>query len=362
MRKTIISLAILAATFTFTQTVQACTDIHLQSKDGAHIIARTLEFAMEFDSQLVSTPRGMSFTVTTPNNKPGKSWKNKIGYVYVNALKQLFTVDGMNEQGLTFEYLYLPGLTQYQSVPAGKDAMAIPYTYLGDYLLGNCATLDEVRAALKDLYVYQQTIPGLGDMVFPLHAAIHDASGKGIVVEFINGNMVIHDYKDVMTNSPTYDWHLTNLLQYLNLSPYNPAPIIINGVSYGMNGQGAGMIGLPGDVSPASRFVKMAFMLHYANQADTAFDAVNLARHIINNVDIPIGIAREKTSTADAYDYTQWTVFKDQTNKIIYFTTYDNLTLRAVDMKKLDLSEKGKRLMMPLASKPTVEDVTAQMK
>jgi choloylglycine hydrolase len=307
---------------------------------------------------VVSVPRETAFTTTGPNTKPAMAWKSKYGYLMVNGLKQMFTVDGMNEEGLAFEYLYLPGNTQYQAVPIGGNAQAIPYFYLGDYVLGNFKTIDEVKQALPKLYVYQQTIPVANNVIFPLHAAIHDASGKGIVVEFVKGKMEIHDFIGVMTNSPTYDWHVAHLPQFENLSPYNPNPIIVSGIAYGVNGEGAGMLGLPGDISPASRFVKMAYMLHYALPTDDATTTINLAEHIINNVDIPAGIAREKNNGQDITESTQWTVFKDLTHKVLYYHTYNDLTLRAIDMSKVSFAPGADRLQMDMSTAPHVIDMT----
>lgn len=337
----------------------ACTDIQVAAKDGSQVIARTMEFALNMNSQLVSTPRSTAFTTTAPDGKPAMSWKSKYGYLMMNGLGQMFTVDGMNEQGMTFEYLYLPGFTQYQTVPAGKNSQAIPYYYLGDWVLGNFKSIDELKQALASVYVYEQALPDANKSIFPLHAAIHDATGKGIVVEFVNGKMEVSDYIGVMTNSPTYKWHVTQLPEYENLSPYNPEPVIVNGVAYGANGQGAGALGIPGSVSPSARFVKMYFLNHYSLPVADAPNAVNLAQHIINNVDIPLGSVREKNNGQDSYDLTQWTVIKDMSHKIFYYHTYGDLTLRSVDMSKVDFSDKAPRLVMPLATTPSAVDMTA---
>lgn len=359
MHKTIHRLSLFATSLLMAANISyACTDIQLKAKDGTQIIARTMEFAMPLNSELVSVPRETAFNTIAPNGKPAMAWKSKYGYLMVNGLKQMITIDGMNDQGLSFEYLYLPGNTQYQAVPIGGNNQALPYFYLGDYVLGNFKSIDEVKTALSKLYVYEQTLPVANNIVFPLHAAIHDATGKGIVVEFVKGKMQIYDYMGVMTNSPTYDWHVTHLPQYENLSPYNPKPVVAYGISYGVNGEGAGMLGLPGDISPASRFVKMAYMLHYAYPTDDATSTVNLAQHIANNVDIPSGIAREKSNGQDSTESTQWTVYKDLTHKVLYYHTYNDLTLRAVDMSKVNLAPNAERLVMQLSSSPHVIDMT----
>ncbi len=362
MQHSFIQTILAASLLSLSTSVLSCTDIQVTAKDGSQIIARSMEFALALNSDLVTISRGTAFTPSTPDGKPALSWKSKYGYLLLDGLKQKIVVDGMNEQGLAFEYLYLPGNTQYQSIPDGKNTQAIPYLYFGDWVLGNFKTVDEVRAALANVYVYEQTLPALGKVVFPLHAMIHDASGKGIVVEFVKGNMQISDYMGVATNSPTYEYHVTQLAQYLNLSPYNPNPVLVNGVSYAANDQGAGMVGLPGDISPSSRFVKMAFMRQYAYQVTDAAGALNLAQHIINNVDIPAGVSRAKVNGQESFETTEWTVFKDLTHKIFYYHSYQDLTLRAIDLKLINFSEKAPQLVMPVANAPYVIDMTNEFK
>ena len=317
-----------------------------------------MEFGQDLQSNLRSSPRGRLFTTTTPNNKPGLSWKSQYGYLYVDGFNIDASFDGMNEKGLTFEYLYLPGETQYQSIPEGKEAQAIPYSIFGDWVLGNFATIEEVKQALQQVYVSTQIIPQLGNAVLPAHASIYDASGKGIVVEFYNNKINVYDNIGVMTNSPKYDWQITNLRNYINLSATNPNTITQDGIAYTVTGQGSGAVGLPGDASPPSRFVKIAFMVANVYAGQNSSDLINLAEHIINNVDLPSGYVRSLNNGAVETDTTQWVVFKDITHKIMYFRTYNDMTLRSVDMGKIDFSEKASLLKMPLVAEPYTMNVT----
>lgn len=339
----------------------ACTDFKVTAKDGTVMITRSMEFALDMKSNVRTSNRGRSFTTTAPDGKPGMHWKAKYGYVFLDGMDVDMAVDGMNEKGLSFEALYLPELAQYQTVPSGKDAEALPYFNFGDWVLSNFDSVDQVRQALSTVFVFSQKLPVLGDMVFPLHFSIYDATGKGIVVEYIGGKLTIHDNMGVMTNSPTYDWHVTNLANYLHLSPVSPSPVVANGVTYIANGQGFGMLGLPGDISPPSRFVKIATLLHVAIPQQDARSALNLAEHVINNVDIPLGLAREPSNGNATNETTQWVVFKDLTNKNLYLRTYGNLTLRRISLNQLDFSEKATRLKMPIASDAFIQDVTDQL-
>ncbi len=363
-KKLTVSLLGAAGIFGLVTASFACTDFRVITKDAATIIGRSMEFGLDLQSNVVVAPRNTAFNPKAPDGNPALAWKAKYGYIYMNALNTALVTDGMNEEGLSFEYLYLPGYTQYQAVTANEDARAIPYYLFGNWILGNFKTVDELRDALKNVIVFQQAVPGLpADQVFQLHAIIHDASGKELVVEFVNGQMKLHDGVGVVTNAPTYDWQVNNLKNYIQLSPYTPQPIIANGFTYSSNGQGSGMLGLPGDQSPPSRLVKTATYLRYALPANNAAEGVTLAEHILNSVDIPLGISRAKQANGpDSYDYTQWIVVKDLTNKMFYYRTYNDQTFHSISLTQLDFSANAPTLKMPIDNKPNYIDMTEQLK
>lgn len=335
-----------------THPAAACTDFKLVAKDGTTLITRSMEFEVDLKSNLRSSNRARVFTNKAPSGKDGLAWKAKYGFVYLDGLGQDVVFDGMNEKGLSFGYLYLPGETTYQTVPTGKDAQAVPYYNFGAWVLSNFSSVDEIKQALANIYVTPASLPGLGDMILPAHASIYDATGKGIVVEFYDNKINVSDSIGIMTNSPRYEWQVTNLRNYLNLSPNNPRPVLAGGVSFSATGQGAGMVGLPGDVSPPSRFAKTSFMVLNTFQAPDAMGALNVAEHIINNVDIPDGLARSVGSDGKIVtDTTEWVVFKDITHRVIYYRTYNNMTLRSVALDRVDFTETAARLKMPIMTK-----------
>jgi len=341
-----------------THPVSACTDFRLTAKDGTILIARSMEFGSPLNSSIRSATRNQAFSSTAPEGKQGLKWKAAYGYVYLDGFGQNIALDGMNEAGLTFESLYLPGETTYQTVPQGKSSQALSYDMFGDWVLGNFKTIDEVKKALDSVYIFPRTLPGLGSMILQAHASIYDASGKGIVVEFINGKAMVYDNIGIMTNSPQYPWHITNLRNYLNLSPNNPNPISADGMVFSSLGQGAGSVGLPGDSSPPSRFVKIAFMTKNVYVPNNAVDTLNIAQHIMNNVDLPAGFSRTTNNGVTATDTTQWVIFKDITHKMLYYKTYGDLSLRSIDFSKVDFSENAPHLNLALGQAQTVVDMT----
>ena len=327
----------------------ACTDFKLTSKDGTVVIARSLEFGQDLQSNLRSSTRERSFNFKLDNNKAGLNWKGKYGYLYIDGFQVDAAFDGLNEKGLSFEYLYLPGETEYQTVPQGKESQAVPYFHFGDWVLSNFQSIDEVKTALKNIYVTQAMLPGLGNMVLPAHAAIYEQSGKGIVVEFYNNQINVSESIGTMTNSPRYEWHVTNLRNYINLSALNAQPVTQGKFVFNSTGQGSGAVGLPGDASPPSRFVKTAFMQKNVYQAKDPVELLNLAEHIINNVDLPAGYVRGETNGQTETDTTQWVVFKDLTHLHLAYRTYGNLTLRHIHLDRINFAKDAPLLKMPLA-------------
>lgn len=368
MKNVISKFALILSTLLFSySTAIACTDITIKANDGTVMVGRTLEFGSDLMSNIMTSPRGRVFKTTTPNGKPGLSWTSKYGYLFLDYFNLGYPVDGMNEKGLSFGYLYLPGYTQYPTVPKGKESRSVPYTTFADWILGNFSTVAQLKKALANINVYAQplTVAGHQNFVFPLHAIVTDAQGNSIVIEFAKGKMQIYDDKlGILTNSPTFPWQLTNLKNYANLSPYSPKTIIIDGYKYSGTGQGSGMFGLPGDTTPPSRFVKMTMLTKTALPVNDAMGALILAHHIINTVDIARGTVRGekgKSENSNDMETTQWTVFKDLKNRILYFTSYNNSTLQAIDMNKLDFSKNAPQLKMPVASKQIIMDATKQL-
>lgn len=332
------------------KSIQACTDFRLQAKDGSILITRSMEFAQDLKSNLRSSTRGRAFNSKAPNGKAGLSWISKYGYLYIDGFDVDASFDGINETGLTFEYLYLPGETRYQTIADGQESKALSYILFGDWILGNFKTIDEVLQALAQINVVEEILPQLGSAILPAHASIYDATGRGIVVEFYNNKINVYDNIGIMTNSPKYDWHITNLNNYINLSPNNPAAISKGNMTFAATGQGSGAVGLPGDASPPSRFVKIAFMLNNVFEVENAPELLNLAQHIINNVDLPKGYVRSVENTSISTDITQWVVFKDVTKKILYYRTYNDLMLHAIEMKDIDFKQNAPLLKMSLMS------------
>ena len=275
----------------------ACTSFLLKAADGSPVYGRTLEFGFPLESEAIVIPRHYAARATGPEGKPGWGWKSRYAIAGLNAFGLPVVVDGLNEKGLAGGILYFPGFAGYadpNSADLNSDdhrhALA-PWDFL-TWALGNFASVDELRAALDTITIVDLVQPTLG-ITPPFHYALHDASGASLVVEPIGGRLKVYDNPlGVMTNAPSFDWHLTNLRNYVKLSPVDAPPLKIAGECFAPLGAGSGLLGVPGDPTPPSRFVRAVGLTLSAEPQKNAAETVRLAEHILNNFDIPMGLVR----------------------------------------------------------------------
>jgi choloylglycine hydrolase len=157
---------------------------------------------------------------------------------------------------------------------------------------------------------------------------------------------------------------MTNLRNYVGLNAEQWTSTQFNGIKMVPTGHGAGMFGLPGDITPPSRFVRLAVLRQYADQAPDAANAIKLARHLLNSVYITRGtiVDRNAAGTVTASESTQWTVYYDRTNKALYFQTYDNSTLRKIDLKAIDFGRVTHQSINLSDETETIIDVTNRIR
>ncbi|GLK74218.1 choloylglycine hydrolase family protein [Ancylobacter dichloromethanicus] len=335
---------LLATTLALLATVNmslACTAVDLVAKDGSVVAGRTMEWAFDMKWQLVSQPKGTELTLVAPAalDLPAHKVTTKYPVVGVNAgiIPGGALLDGQNSEGLSMSGNFLPGFTQYQTVTKDDKEYQTVLTF-GSWALGSFATVAELRAALKTMKVWADDTLATGPTPATIHFVFVDRSGAGIVVEYVGGEVQIHDnVAHVLTNAPTYDWHLNNVRNYLSLSTVGVSSREVADVNVTELGQGGGMLGMPGDYTPPSRFVRATVLRHNATQPEDVGAAAQTVAHILNNVDIPIGIAQfhQKDGTLGS-DYTQWIVVKDLTNNKLMIADYDNrLNYLTIDLAPL---------------------------
>jgi choloylglycine hydrolase len=343
----------------------ACMSFRVTAKDGNIMIGRTMEFGVDSGWKIAVVPRNMPFTSPAPGEKKGLTWKNKYGYVAVVGWgMDDMVADGLNEAGLSFGGLWYEPDTQYQEVGPGEEQRALAATMSGAWILGNFSTVDDLKKAVAQIKVFGYVVPAL-HMAPPAHGVIYDASGKSVVMEFGGGKVEIYDNPlGILTNAPNFPWHITNLRQFIGMSAENPKPREMSGVKLIPTGHGAGLIGLPGDLTPPSRFVRLGITTQFADQPENSAKALNLCQHIVNAFTIVSGMVVERSPEGKilAKETTQWASFRDLKNRIFYFLTYDNMDLRKVVLNKLDFTGEKVKFIEMNGGVQSVIDVTGTAK
>ncbi len=166
----------------------------------------------------------------------------------------------------------------------------------------------------------------------------------------------------VLTNSPTFDWHMTNLSNYANLSATNVAPLDLTGKKIDGFGQGTGLLGLPGDSTPPSRLIRAVAYSQSAPQLPTAGETVPQVFHIMNAFDIPYGSIQDKHESGIHYDYTVWTSVADLKNLHYAFKTYKDQSIRTIDVRKALAAAGNEIKVIEMDSKQPIEDVSTKFK
>ena len=326
----------------------ACTEFRVTSKDDSVIIGRSMEFNFDFKSDLVVEPAGFIHHAVPKLGCPvSMTWNNSYRMAYLDVLGVPFASDGLNEAGLSVGSLLFPGFAKFQDIPQNRCDNAVSSLQFPMWILGRFGTVRELREALKEdsfPLVWEAELPVI-KVAFELHFSVYDTTGDGIVIEYTEqGRKVYNNTLGVLTNSPPYDFHLTNIRNYIELSKFAHDPLKLGKMEFSPIGQGSGLLGVPGDFTPPSRFVRTAAIVHFADQVKTGKDAVMLGFHVLNTVDIPRGVSASHLPVlhTETYDYTQWVVVKDLTTKSIYFRVYNDLTIRVVYLSHVKKAEKVK--------------------
>lgn len=343
---------------------EACTGISLTTTGGDRIQARTIEWGQfDLDSKLIVSPRGHTYAALLPDGKEGLTWTSTLGFVGISVSSERFIGEGVNEAGLTAGLFYFKGFGSLAPYDPHDTADNITDMDLVRWMLSRFRTVDEVKAALNEITIVPVHIDEDGVPSPTAHWRVTDRSGASIVIEIIdNGRVTIHDNTvGVLTNSPGFEWHILNLNNYVNLAPGTSPPRRFGGREARSFGVGTAFHGLPGDISPPSRFVRAAFFVNTAPPMETSEEAVSQAFHILNNFDIPLGTefgAAEREHIPDLPSATQWTAVSDQTNGVFYFTSMHDSAVRKVDLDRIDFTQ-GTETARPLdQGRFTVRDVT----
>ena len=304
-----------------------CTAICYRSNDS--YFGRNLDLHCGYGESVVITPRNYEIKMRCVKLK--KSHYAMIGMAAVDDGFPLY-YEATNEKGLSMAGLSFPENAVYRSFVEGKDNVA-PFELI-PWILAQCACVDEARALLERINLvninFSEQLP-----LSPLHWMISDKK-YSIAAEPLKEGLKIYDNSfEVLTNNPPFEYHCTNVSNYMGLSTGHAVSqfkerIPVKNYSFGM-----GAFGLPGDFSSASRFIKALFVKENSVSEHNERSEVNQFFHILNSVAMPKGCVRADKDL----EYTRYSSCCNADRGIYYYTTYDELEIRAIGMHDVDLEQ-----------------------
>lgn len=298
-----------------------CTCIDFKTKD--HYFGRTLDLDYRFGEKVIITPRDYRFAL-----KNGSALRTKYAMIGMASLRDGYPLyaEATNEMGLSIAGLHFPGNAYF--FPEKKDRFNLcPYELI-PYFLGLCTAVADLREILSRLNITD--IPLTEDTpVAPLHWMISDGT-ECIILEQTEDGLKIYDNPvGVLTNNPPFPYHLANLNNYMNLTPCCPENRFSDKLNLQQYGMGMGAIGLPGDASPTSRFVRASFAKFNSVCGEDEESSVTQFFHILDSVSIVRGTALTK---AGLDDLTNYSCCINATRGIYYYKTYGNSQITALRM------------------------------
>ncbi|MCI1553234.1 MAG: choloylglycine hydrolase family protein [Levilactobacillus sp.] len=300
-----------------------CTSLTYENSQGDHFLARTMDFAFELGGQPVFMPRNQKI------QGDAGEFTTKYGFIGAGRnLSHYMFVDGVNEYGLGAAALYFPQYAQYQkTAPADKLGLA-PHDVTA-WVLGNAKSVADLRELVHHIQILDVPVALLG-LTTPLHFIFSDPTGETAVLEATSEDLhLIDDPVGVMTNAPQLSWHLQNLSTYGTMQAAERPLHDYMDFSLKTQGPGTGALGLPGDYTSPSRFVRTVFNKHYSLKTAGTPATLNLLQHLLDSVTIPKGV---KLKADGKSDYTQYRGYANLDERSYFMEPYDNLELQGIKL------------------------------
>lgn len=312
-----------------------CTAVTYLTKD--HYFGRNLDLEHYFREAVTITPR--NYPLRFRHAEDLTEHYAMIGMASVVDDYPLY-YEATNEKGLSMAGLNFPGFAAYYPGQPDKDNVT-PFEFL-PWILGQCANLEEALQALSQINLlnepFSESLP-----LSPLHWIIADRN-RSVTVETLADGMRIHENPiGVLTNNPTFDYHLLRLADHMDLSASPAENRLAPEMDIWPYSRGLNTVGLPGGLDSASRFIRAAFMKQNSRCDGTEVASVSQFFHILGSVAQPRGAVIHR----DAYEITYYSSCCNTDRGIYYYTTYDNSRITAVDMHREDL-ERSDLITYPL--------------
>ena len=311
-----------------------CTAIAVKTTSGNTFLGRTMDFSYVLEPELYVAPKGCEWNNILDTHKI----RNRYSVLGIGQeLSPVVFSDGVNEMGFGAAALYFPGFAEYDPAEMqgsnfqgsnmrgsdpGRNALPpVAAIEIVKFLLGLCADVGQAVSMLRSIRIVgvEDSITGT---IAPLHWILADKSGKCITVERTAEGLNFMDNSiGVLANSPDFQWHMTNLRNFMNVKPVQEEEGQWGMIKLTPFGQGAGTIGLPGDWTSPSRFARAAYLKSHTHFPEGRKEAVAACFHVMESVSVPKGAV---VTSRNTNDYTQYTAFADLSSVEYFFRTYDN--------------------------------------
>ena len=320
-----------------------CTAVSFTS--GDHYFGRTLDLEYSYSEQVVITPKNYAFKFL---NEPQINNHHAIIGIATVANNYPLYYDASNNKGLAMAGLNFPGNAHYKPVDFNVVFNVAAFEFI-PFILSQCATVQEAVKLIENVNITDQSFNS-DYKATPLHWMISDKS-ESVTVEPLGDGVKIYQNKvGVLTNNPPFEWHMTNLKNYISLTSSEPENRFCDGVDLTAYSKGMGAIGLPGDLSSASRFVRAAFVTQNSVCGETQEQSVSQFFHILGSVTQQRGCVKLKDNK---YVESVYTSCFNTEKGLFYYTTYNNSQISCVDINREDLC-KNDLICYPLITKQQI--------
>ncbi|AXQ78893.1 linear amide C-N hydrolase [Streptococcus chenjunshii] len=320
-----------------------CTAITFSTKD--HYFGRNFDYEISYNEVVTITPRNYKFVF-----RKADSIDSHYAIIGITANIESYPLyyDAMNEKGLAMAGLNFPDNADYKPFAEGKDNIT-PFEFI-PWILGQCATVAEAKNLLARINLvninFSSELP-----LSPLHWLLADKK-EAVVIESVKEGLKIYDNPTgVLTNNPPFDYQIFNLNNYRTLSTFTPDNHFSDQLDLDVYSRGMGGIGLPGDLSSASRFVKVAFTRLNSVSGDSESESISQSFHILGSVEQQMGLC---VVGNQKYEHTIYSSCCNLDKGIYYYRTYNNSQITGVDLNKENLE--GEQLITyPITDKQEIK-------
>ena len=307
-----------------------CTGISFHAKD--HYFGRNLDLERSYNERVVITPR--NFKLNMRHKDSLNTHYAMIGMATVIDDYPLY-YEATNEKGLSMAGLNFPQNADYKPYEENKDNIS-PFELI-PWLLGQCSNIDEVKELLDKMNLvntnFSEQLP-----LSPLHWIISDQK-ESITVESVKDGLKVYDNPyGVLTNNPTFDYHMMNMNNYMHLHEGPSTNQLSNQYTFDNYSLGLGAFGLPGDFSSTSRFVRATYVKSKSVVKESEKENVNQFFHILRSVAMPLGCVLAKNGE---FEYTRYSSCCNTNKQIYYYTTYYNSSITSIHMNDVDLDSQN---------------------